>query len=116
MKNAIKAEIKRLSGRAFYKLEKQNEVELKYQNRFKKRTGITAGTSSPRLTPAKHIHFDPRYCARNANFLAKTIWFKVLQNQYNQFLLLITSSLSQMEQNAVLWHFQFQMPHWQMSF
>ena len=37
---------------------------------------------SPTYKPVVHRHFDPVYCRRNANFLAKTIWKKVLDQTY----------------------------------
>lgn len=81
MQNALKTEIKRLSRKAFAKQKQQNKLEERYRNRFEKRTGIIAGI--PSNTPAnKQKHFDPAYCARNANFLAKVIWHKVLEKTY----------------------------------
>lgn len=82
MQNAIKNEIKRLSKRAFEKTAKSEKLEKQYQERFTKRTGHPAGPSSRRSTGPISRHFDPEYCSRNANFLAKTIWHKVLTNSY----------------------------------
>lgn len=82
MQNALKTEIKRLSRRAFAKAELQASKEEKYRARFEKRTAKTAGVPKPRATAFPHRHFDPKFCARNANFLAKTIWHKVLTKQY----------------------------------
>lgn len=82
MQNAIKVEIKRLAKRAFAKQAKLERKDEKYRDQFAKRTGVPAGIPTPRPTPLEHRHFDPVYCARNANFLAKTIWHKVMQKQY----------------------------------
>lgn len=82
MQNALKVEIKRLSQKAFAKAEQQEKADQKYQARFEKRTGKTAGVPKPKATAVPHRHFDPKFCARNANFLAKTIWHKVLTDQY----------------------------------
>lgn len=82
MQNAIKSEIKRLSRKAFAKQARKEQVEESYRNRFEKRTGILAGLPSHRATASKPKHFDPAYCARNANFLAKTIWHKILIQEY----------------------------------
>ena len=82
MQNALKVEIKRLSKRAFAKAERQEKTDQEYRKRFEKRTGKTAGTPKIRTTQVLHRHFDPKFCARNANFLAKTIWHKVLTGQY----------------------------------
>lgn len=82
MQNALKVEIKRLSKKAFRKLEVQERKEQKYRDRFEKRTAKKAGIPKPKTNLFPHRHFDPKYCARNANFLAKTIWYKVLARQY----------------------------------
>lgn len=82
MQNAIKSEIKRLSQRAFRKLEIEVQTEEKYRLQFSKRTGISAGIPKLKVVTAKPRHFDPKYCSRNANFLAKTIWHKVLEKTY----------------------------------
>lgn len=82
MINAIKCEIKRLSKKAFRKERIQNNKEEKYRNQFEKRTGVDAGLSNKRKKQVSHRHYDPSYCARNANFLARSIWHKVLSLQY----------------------------------
>lgn len=82
MQHAIKLEIKRLSRRAFERIAKTEHLEGEYQRRFKKRTDIEAGPSSRKTTPPIDKHFDPTYCSRHANFLAKTIWHKVLSKTY----------------------------------
>lgn len=82
MQNAIKAEIKRLSAKAFLKQARQVNLEKKYQKQFEKRTGVIAGLPIPRSSSLPR-HFDAAYCARNANFLAKTIWYKVINCQYD---------------------------------
>lgn len=82
MINAIKKEIKRLAQKSFRKNIMRDRKEKKYQHQFKKRTGIEAGATQKRHNPILHRHFDAAYCARNANFLAKSIWHKVLTLQY----------------------------------
>ncbi|MCA3508391.1 MAG: hypothetical protein IOD01_14135 [Rhodobacter sp.] len=82
MQNAIKAEIKRLAKRAFEKEENSKKLEEQYQQRFTKRTGLPPGPSSKKPKTPISKHFDPKYCSRNANFLAKTVWHKVLNNCY----------------------------------
>lgn len=82
MHNALKVEIKRLSKRAFARAAQQKKTEQKYRARFEKRTGKQAGVPPLKATDFPHRHFDPKYCARHANFLAKTIWHKVLSNEY----------------------------------
>lgn len=83
MQNAIKLEIKRLSSRAFEKAKKAKDVEEQYRIRFAKRTGIASVPPSRTANNPITKHFDPSYCARHANFLAKTIWHKVLQMEYS---------------------------------
>ncbi len=82
MQNALKAEIKILCLRAFKKIEQSQKTEEDYKNRFLKRTGVAAATGSTRSHLPVTKHFDPKYCSRHANFLAKTIWFKVLSKTY----------------------------------
>lgn len=82
MQNAIKAEIKKLAKRAFKKQAQAKKLEAQYQDRFSKRTGLAAGPSSRKEKTPISKHFDPRHCARNANFLAKSIWHKVLEGSY----------------------------------
>ncbi|WP_156254983.1 reverse transcriptase domain-containing protein [Sandarakinorhabdus oryzae] len=82
MQNALRTEIKRLSRKAFYKIQKQAEIEQKYRDQFEKRTGTTPGISLKTAKPFLSRHFDPAYCSRNANFLAKVIWYKVLKKAY----------------------------------
>lgn len=82
MINALKSEIKRLSKKAFRKERIQNNRDEKYRNQFEKRTGIDAGLSKKRIKNILHKHYDASYCARNSNFLARSIWHKVLSQQY----------------------------------
>lgn len=83
MQNALKAEIKRLCRKAFARAERESQLTAKYQKQFEKRTGTTAGAPKKLVKTAIDRHFDPIYCSRNANFLAKVIWFKILNNEYN---------------------------------
>lgn len=82
MQHAIKLEIKRLSKRAFERSSNSERQEKQYRYNFVKRTGLT--TSPPSKSPADPVnnHFDPAYCSRHANFLASTIWHKVLNKTY----------------------------------
>ncbi|WP_206522894.1 hypothetical protein, partial [Mesorhizobium sp. M7A.F.Ca.US.006.01.1.1] len=82
MQNAIRAEIKRLAARSFSKQKRLEYSEKEYRDKFERRTGIAAGLPPPAAPIYKHKHFDPAYCARHANFLAKTIWHKVLTKTY----------------------------------
>jgi retron-type reverse transcriptase len=82
VQNAIKAEIKRLAARSFSKQKRLEYSEKEYRDKFERRTGIAAGLPPPATPIYKHKHFDPAYCARHANFLAKTIWHKVLTKTY----------------------------------
>ena len=82
MQNILKSEIKRLSKRAFDRSARAESLAEHYRKQFEKRTGAVAGIPKSRVKPMAHRHFDPKYCMRNANFLAKTIWHKVLENTY----------------------------------
>jgi len=83
MQTAIKNEIKKLSKRILTRAARAETKAQEYRNKYTKRTDLTAGVPSgtpprPPLTPL----FNPKHCARNANFLAKTIWHKVLTSDY----------------------------------
>ncbi|MDC0724791.1 reverse transcriptase domain-containing protein [Phytobacter diazotrophicus] len=82
MINAIKKEIKRLSKKAFHKELVQKKRDEKYRYQFEKRTGVNAGIPKVHPNPVSHKHFDAAYCARHANFLAKSIWYKILKLEY----------------------------------
>jgi RNA-directed DNA polymerase len=82
MQNALKSEIKRLAYRAFRRASKEKQKEQDHRKKFEKRTGVAAGVPAASQINHPHRHFDPKYCARNANFLAKTIWHKVLTESY----------------------------------
>jgi RNA-directed DNA polymerase len=81
MQNAIKQKIKRLCARAIERTQKQRLVEEEYAKKYTKRTGYPSIAKSASKAVAHH-HFDPLYCKRNANFLAKTIWHKIQQGTY----------------------------------
>jgi RNA-directed DNA polymerase len=81
MQNAIKQQIKKLSTRILERAESNRKKAAEYGEKFEKRTGIPGGTGSAQIT-YPHKHFDPLYCKRNANFLAKTIWLKIQDGQY----------------------------------
>lgn len=81
MQNALKREIKRLSRRMLERADSLSLKDQKHRARFQKRTGKIPGLPKPK-TRFRPKHFDPIYCARNANFLSKTIWHKVLSGTY----------------------------------
>lgn len=78
MQSAIKAEIKRLVIRNLKRANRKIEKSEEYRVKFTKRTGLPAGQAQTPVQTYPHRHFDPVYCARNANFLAKTIWLKIV--------------------------------------
>ena len=83
MQTAIKNEIKRLCAKSFKKIRDTDEKDTEYREKFLRRTGIVAAKPQPPAKlPHSERHFDPRYCSRHANFLAKTIWKKVLESTY----------------------------------
>ena len=83
MQNALKTEIKRLCRRANARRTKADRKAHEDREKFTKRTGLAAGLPTSTVSPAvPSRHFDPAYCARNANFLAKTLWYKVLIGEY----------------------------------
>lgn len=83
MQNALKVEIKRLCRRAERRAAKEDAKAEEDREKFLKRTGVAAALpKSIKKPPLPDKHFDPAYCARNANFLAKTIWHKVIEGSY----------------------------------
>jgi hypothetical protein len=82
MQNAIKREIKKLCDRVLARQTSRKKKDRDYAARFEKRTGVAAGVSSTPTQTAVSRHFDPLYCKRHANFLAKTIWYKALEGTY----------------------------------
>ncbi len=82
MQNAIKQKIKKLCARALDREHKKLLKEKEYAAKYTKRTGYPTAIK-PRTKTFSHRHFDPIYCKRNANFLAKTIWYKVQLGTYS---------------------------------
>lgn len=82
MQTALKNEIKRLSKRILFKTAQSESRDEEYRNKFSKRTGLPAGEPTKKTRKAITPLFDPKHCARNANFLSKTIWQKVLTEDY----------------------------------
>lgn len=82
MQNAIRSEIKRVSDRVFARKEARIRKEQDYRKRFEKRTLVKSGMPPTNIFGPVNRHFDPVYCKRNANFLAKTIWYKIVNSNY----------------------------------
>ncbi|WP_080635699.1 reverse transcriptase domain-containing protein [Rhizobium leguminosarum] len=82
MRNEIRAEIKRLSRKAFEKKRKAQQTERKYREKFERRTGLEAGHPPATTETFPHRHFDPAHCKRHANAIASGIWHKVLHADY----------------------------------
>lgn len=82
MQNEIRREIKRLADRVLARRQRLELTDAEYRARFEKRTGTVAGLPSAGAPTPVSRHFDPSYCKRNANFLAKVIWHKVLAEDY----------------------------------
>jgi RNA-directed DNA polymerase len=82
MQNAIKVEIKRLCRKIFAKAKAAAKLDADYKKKFLTRTDKLGAVPKIKPSTFPHRHFDPVYCSRNANFLAKTIWHKVLSDAY----------------------------------
>jgi retron-type reverse transcriptase len=81
VQNAIKRQIKQLCAKSIERSRDRQRKHVEYADKYTKRTGLTAGTTQ--FTASyPHKHFDPIYCKRNANFLAKTVWFKIQNGTY----------------------------------
>lgn len=81
MQNAIKQRIKFLCARAIDRARARDKKVAEYAAKYTKRTGLPTTASVTPITLV-HKHFDPYYCKRNANFLAKCIWHKILDGTY----------------------------------
>ncbi len=82
MRNELRAEIKRLSKKAFDKRRRSSETERKYRIKFERRTGLEAELPPEVPESFIHRHFDPQHCKRHANVIASAIWRKVLAEEY----------------------------------
>lgn len=82
MQHALKKEIKRLCRRAFNRGRRADERSRIFRERVTKRSGVPALAPLPKTPSNADRHFDPLYCIRNANFLSKVIWSKVLEGKY----------------------------------
>lgn len=82
MQKAIKNEIKRLSDRVIAREVYRSKKEDEYRRKFSRRTGLKFGLKKG--VPPGYVtrDFDPKYCKRNANFLAKTLWYKAQRGEY----------------------------------
>lgn len=82
MQKLLRDEIKRLSRRIFKKQQIRNQIIKQHCARIKKRSG-NATSHTPYVGKYPTDTFDPRFCARNANILARTIWHKVQKAEYH---------------------------------
>jgi RNA-directed DNA polymerase len=82
MQTALKNEIKKVAERAFARKAVDAKKVIEYRKRFRKRTNVEPGIDLPEPQNFVHPHFDPKYCKRNANLLAKVIWHKVQAAEY----------------------------------
>lgn len=80
----FRKEIERKSKRILEKHRKSNALSRKYSNKFTKRTGVPS-TPSQAARPEYwdfHPHFDPIYCIKHSKYLARIIWSKIQDNDY----------------------------------
>jgi RNA-directed DNA polymerase len=66
------------------KEERRRYIIGKYRSKHKLRTG-TAAKITPFRAPSiwsVSSHFDPRYCLKNAKFLARVIWKRIQEGKY----------------------------------
>ena len=84
MEDAIRRAIERQAKKLLERENKARFSALKYQRRFKLRTGEAPAQGVPRspLSRTMHPHFDPKYCMSHSRYLAKTIWAKILLRSY----------------------------------
>jgi len=82
MQTEIKREIKNICDRIFAKAFSKEKAKTEHRSRIARRTGTSPKKPENKSTDYIDRHFDPIYCKRNANFLAKTLWHKVLIKDY----------------------------------
>lgn len=82
MQTALRNEIKKVANRVFARQAGIAKKDTEYRNRFRKRTNAEPGLTALDPDNFVHRHFDPSYCKRNANLLAKVIWHKVQNLDY----------------------------------
>ena len=82
MQTELKREIQYLSRKKMALRKAKLKKDGQYRYKYEKRSGLTAQRSNKPALPYPHKHFDPKYCIRNKNFLAKSIWKSCLDGTY----------------------------------
>jgi len=77
---AIKQEIKLVSRKKIAKMSAKNKKFDDYRERIGKRSGVV--TNSLTMPSRSNDHFDPFFCAKNANVIAKVIWRRIDSGTY----------------------------------
>lgn len=82
MEKDIKDAIKHLAKKKLSKYRQNEKIAEKYREKYHKRTAMPPGLPQSFNIEYAHHHFDPIYCLRNKNFLAKTLWNKCQNGNY----------------------------------
>ena len=66
------------------KEEKRRYITAKYRKKHELRTGTSAAVGPFRFPSTWSVskHFDPRYCLKHAEFLARAIWRRIQEGSY----------------------------------
>ena len=81
MHNELKEEIIRLCRRQ----ARQEEAKVSRRKHIVSKLYKRTGKKFEPIIPSKsyvHTHFSPAYCARNASYLAKSIWYSIRNSKY----------------------------------
>lgn len=84
MEHLIRQAIVKKCRSLLRKEEKRRYILGKYRSKHQLRTGVTAKVT-PFRTPgiwSVSSHFDPRYCLKNSEFLARVIWKRIQEGKY----------------------------------
>jgi RNA-directed DNA polymerase len=66
------------------KEEKRRYILGKYRSKHQLRTGVAAKATQFRVPSMWSVssHFDPRYCLKNSEFLARVLWSRIQEGKY----------------------------------
>lgn len=84
MEEALCSAIERQAKKLIERHKKKKFAAKKHERRFRLRTGATPIAKSVRDPGIWDIapHFNPVYCIKHSRYLAKTIWQKILDREY----------------------------------
>jgi RNA-directed DNA polymerase len=84
MQKALEREIVRHAKKVIRRHELNGWLARKHARNYEKRTGLTAilKPTAPPATWSLHPHFNPKYCIKHSKYLARVIWKKITEGNY----------------------------------